>query len=64
MSKQSPIGRVKCPYCNKEVAVTPTENYWFHIPEGRGPATKGQFRTYCTGSGEPLRFRHLQEIRT
>ena len=64
MSKQSPIGHAKCPYCGKEVPVTHAENYWFHLPaKGRGTATKGQFRTYCTGSGEPITEAQLRCIR-
>ncbi len=63
MSKQSPIGRAKCPHCSKEVTITPTENYWFHVPVERKYATKGQFRIYCTGSGEPISAEQRHRIR-
>ena len=65
MSKQSPIGHAKCPYCGKKVPVTHAENYWFHVP-AKGYswyATKGQFRTYCTGSGESITEVQLRYIR-
>ena len=65
MSKQSPIGHAECPYCFKKVSVTPTENYWFHTPLGGDEhATKGQFRIYCTGSGEPISAEQRQRIRS
>lgn len=56
MSKQDPIGRAKCPHCGKKVAITPTGNYWYHVPAkgSRWNATKGQFKIYCTGSGNSV----------
>jgi len=64
MSKQDPIGHAECPHCGKKVAITPTENYWYHTPaKGYTCATRGQFRIYCTGSGEPISAGERQRIR-
>ena len=50
------VRRANCPYCGKKVAITPTGNYWYHIPTKvfRMHTTKGQFKIYCTGSGKPV----------
>jgi len=62
MAKQSSLGRVKCPHCRREVPITRTENYWYHVSKSDKHCTKGQRRNYCTGSGEPISMEQHQKL--
>ena len=64
MNKRKSLGHLKCPHCDRMVAITTTEDYWYHTPlSGRDwLSTKGQFRTYCIGSGESVLPGHLAQL--
>ncbi len=50
--------RVACPYCDKEVLVTPTISYWYHRAEDVSLNAKGHSKNFCIGSGEALTPEH------